>query len=325
MDMYRSGVAVDVHTKLEAWAEQRSEYCRSAGAAYDDKARRYRANEKNNNKSDNIAEAMRFEFEPHGSMENQYLEARAEANSFETELKTSMTRKDFPQLLQARAAQEPKEAVCDAMFFVPIREALNSSNGFVSCTNEQEAMIANLKASNATTAPQQVTPPIAEAHNPLRVKLSSTTKAVGNSAASMGTPESSASKHTLNSQLAFPVAVASNQTKCSRWTSLANPTHTSSSTSMLPEESPEELCKADRPPLLLPDLIVEYKKPAHTEMKAVNQCRSYLASSVTYLASVGITEHRVFGLVTDGCKGGVMMAWLSTDGVRIICSLWYSK
>ncbi|KAF7985645.1 hypothetical protein HWV62_2163 [Athelia sp. TMB] len=65
--------------------------------------------------------------------------------------------------------------------------------------------------------------------------------------------------------------------------------------------------------LLLPVLVSAYKKQDHTQMKTVNQCRSYLISAVSFLASIGITEHRVFGLVTEGARGGVLMAWCSID------------
>ncbi|KAF7972508.1 hypothetical protein HWV62_17784 [Athelia sp. TMB] len=65
--------------------------------------------------------------------------------------------------------------------------------------------------------------------------------------------------------------------------------------------------------LLLPVLVSAYKKQDHTQMKSVNQCRSYLISAVSFLASIGITEHRVFGLVTEGARGGVLMAWCSID------------
>lgn len=92
-----------------------------------------------------------------------------EVMQFETELKTSMGQKHFPQLLQDCATQKPKEVICDTMFFVPIPEALNSSNGFISYTEEWDAMIT--RALNAATTLQQVTPLVAEAHNPPRFKL----------------------------------------------------------------------------------------------------------------------------------------------------------
>lgn len=65
--------------------------------------------------------------------------------------------------------------------------------------------------------------------------------------------------------------------------------------------------------LLLPSLICEYKKRTALEMKAFNQTWSYLVSAVTFLKDQGLTEHPVYGLATDGSKGGVLMAWFSTE------------
>lgn len=65
----------------------------------------------------------------------------------------------------------------------------------------------------------------------------------------------------------------------------------------------------DASALLLPYLICEYKKRDDSEMKAFNQARSYLVSAVTFLKDQGLTDHPVYGLATNGPKGGVLMAW----------------
>lgn len=68
----------------------------------------------------------------------------------------------------------------------------------------------------------------------------------------------------------------------------------------------------DADALLLPELIVEYKKRDETATKALNQSRMYLVSGVQFLAALGIKDHPVFGLVTSGPKGGIIMAWHSS-------------
>jgi hypothetical protein len=65
--------------------------------------------------------------------------------------------------------------------------------------------------------------------------------------------------------------------------------------------------------LLLPAFIVGYKKANETKAEALNRCRMCLVASVTFLASFGITGYPVFGLVTSGKMGGVIVAWYSKE------------
>lgn len=147
VNMYRNEAPADVHEKLKKWANDRTQYCRGAAFAYGGLQQR------------------------HTNIMVQYDDACAEAVQFEKELTTSVVGEDFPQLLQDRAARESTHAICDAMFFVPIPGALNSSNGFIYYTKEQDARIAT--ALNTAAASQQVTPPILEAPNPPNLKASS--------------------------------------------------------------------------------------------------------------------------------------------------------
>ncbi|THH12590.1 hypothetical protein EW146_g7549, partial [Bondarzewia mesenterica] len=68
--------------------------------------------------------------------------------------------------------------------------------------------------------------------------------------------------------------------------------------------------------LLLPTLVVEYKKQ-DSVTKPINQGRMYLVSAVTFLAAVGITNYPVFGLITDGADGVVTLAWYSEKQDKI--------
>ncbi|KAL4063391.1 hypothetical protein V8B97DRAFT_1992062 [Scleroderma yunnanense] len=73
--------------------------------------------------------------------------------------------------------------------------------------------------------------------------------------------------------------------------------------------------------LSLPILIAEYKKKDDSGIfKAMNQCRIYLVSAVRFLEALGITDQPVFGLVTKGAEGSILMAWLSgkTEKIYII-------
>ncbi|KAL4061822.1 hypothetical protein J3A83DRAFT_4115705, partial [Scleroderma citrinum] len=71
----------------------------------------------------------------------------------------------------------------------------------------------------------------------------------------------------------------------------------------------------------LPILIAEYKKKDGSGIfKAMNQCRIYLVSALRFLEALGITGQPVFGLVTKGAEGSILMAWLSgkTEKIYII-------
>lgn len=60
---------------------------------------------------------------------------------------------------------------------------------------------------------------------------------------------------------------------------------------------------------LFPQLLVKYKRYSGTFLKAFNQVRMYLTSTVAFYAAVGILDWPVFGLATDGTVGHVLMAW----------------
>ncbi|KAL4063323.1 hypothetical protein J3A83DRAFT_4106855, partial [Scleroderma citrinum] len=68
----------------------------------------------------------------------------------------------------------------------------------------------------------------------------------------------------------------------------------------------------------LPILIAEYKKKDDSGIfKAMNQCRIYLVSALRFLEALGITGQPVFGLVTKGAEGSILMAWLSGKTEKI--------
>ncbi|KAL4070294.1 hypothetical protein J3A83DRAFT_3170304 [Scleroderma citrinum] len=70
--------------------------------------------------------------------------------------------------------------------------------------------------------------------------------------------------------------------------------------------------------LSLPILVTEYKKKDNSGIfKAMNQCRIYLVSAVRFLEALNITDQPVFGLVTKGAEGSILMAWLSGETKKI--------
>jgi hypothetical protein len=86
-----------------------------------------------------------------------------------------------------------------------------------------------------------------------------------------------------------------------------------------PLQIPKDLSIFDSNNVLLAGFAVEYKKWNDDEAKALNQERMYLVALVTFLATVGIRGFPVFGLMTSGHTGGIMMAWMSD--IEKVCGL----
>ncbi|KAJ7784975.1 hypothetical protein DFH07DRAFT_872930 [Mycena maculata] len=63
--------------------------------------------------------------------------------------------------------------------------------------------------------------------------------------------------------------------------------------------------------LLLPHATAEYKKHGESESKALNQGRFYLISVVSFYAALGIVDRPFYGIITEGNRGAILMAWKS--------------
>ncbi|KAJ7161889.1 hypothetical protein C8R43DRAFT_1233455 [Mycena crocata] len=64
--------------------------------------------------------------------------------------------------------------------------------------------------------------------------------------------------------------------------------------------------------LILPHVVVEYKKRSDTEGKALNQGRMYLVSLVAFYTALGIDDRPFYCIVTSGKIGAILMAWKSS-------------
>ncbi|KAF9525860.1 hypothetical protein CPB83DRAFT_858755 [Crepidotus variabilis] len=64
--------------------------------------------------------------------------------------------------------------------------------------------------------------------------------------------------------------------------------------------------------LLIPFILNEYKRNSDAIHQAFNQVRMYCVSALEFLASIGITDHPVWGVVAAGNEGAIVMAWKST-------------
>jgi len=65
--------------------------------------------------------------------------------------------------------------------------------------------------------------------------------------------------------------------------------------------------------LCVPFFYVEYKKNGKTVLQAFHQCRIYCISGIKHLAALGTVGFPVYGLVTTGLQGTIMVAWSSHE------------
>jgi hypothetical protein len=64
-----------------------------------------------------------------------------------------------------------------------------------------------------------------------------------------------------------------------------------------------------------PFLFVENKRATKSLHQALHQCQMYCIFGVEFLAALGITDFPVFGVITAGTEGEIIMAWKSSKSV----------
>jgi hypothetical protein len=215
---------------------------------------------------------------------SQALAASNEANAFLNALK-SFKPDNFLHTVAHRAVREPHTGICDALLVTPV--SLGTRQG-----PEQEqakeylkrfGLVKFLEPTKQSPAPKEKVDAVPSGSHSLSPP-SLATSSPGPMSLSPGDKK----------LLQNPLQISSTK---------------SSATSVLP--TPEGLSLLDPNDLLLSAFVVEYKKQNDNVAKALNQERMYLVSLVTFLAALGIKGFAVFGLITSGQTGGIMMAWQS--------------
>lgn len=226
----------------------------------------------------------------------QALAALTQTTSFLDDLERLQPARFF-SLLKERVALEPRTGKCDAIFITSV--SLGNSPGEL---NAKEYLMESglIKQPNFT-------PPKSQSVENVQV-----TDAEVFSSSSHLSPTAASRQGQPN----LPMVLSSQQKKI-----LKNPLRfsctESNSASALPTPTPECSAPFDPNAVSLSGFVAEYKKWNDDETKALHQERTYLVSLVTYLAALGIKGFGVFGLITSGQVGGILMAWQSKiDDVR---------
>jgi len=224
----------------------------------------------------------------------QAVAALNQTTSFAGDLET-LQPASFFSLLKERVALEPRTGKCDAIFMTSV--SLGDSPG---------ELKEYLMESGLVKQPN-FTPPKSQSVENVQITdaevFSSSSHLSPTTASGQGHPD-------------LPTVLSSQQKKI-----LKNPLRfsctESNSASALPTPTPECCAPFDPNAVSLSGFVAEYKKWNDDETKALHQERTYLVSLVTYLAALGIKGFGVFGLITSGQVGGILMAWQSKiDDVR---------
>jgi len=83
-------------------------------------------------------------------------------------------------------------------------------------------------------------------------------------------------------------------------------------TTSLPTFSSPPVPETTFPKLYVPFIFAEYKRNTCSLEQAYHQIQMYCIFGVEFLASIGLTDFPVWGLVTAGTRGTIIMAWKSS-------------
>lgn len=87
-------------------------------------------------------------------------------------------------------------------------------------------------------------------------------------------------------------------------------------TTSLPSPTPFSVERDKFLRFYFPFLYVENKRASKSVRQALHQCQMYCIFGVEFLAAMGITDFPVFGVVTAGTEGEIIMAWKSSKSAE---------
>ena len=87
-------------------------------------------------------------------------------------------------------------------------------------------------------------------------------------------------------------------------------------TKSLPNPSPFSVEDDNLLRFYFPFIYVENKQATKSLRQALHQCQMYCIFGVEFLAALGITDFPVFGVITAGTEGEIIMAWKSSKSVE---------
>ena len=223
--------------------------------------------------------------------------AKAQASQFNIDIRRRLHAQNFPEGIAKHSRVEPVKGICDAILVIPCSGATTEMLQHIPGSTERNKfpetfmLIRGTRPDKAYTtvakgeASHQIEELVGRSHKPPSTQVPSS-------------HASKSKKRATSQQLLQNVF-------------LVHPDNTQAAGGSL-----EQIClpQPSKKDLLLPVLVSEYKKRDElTIAKAMNQMRTYLVSSLRFLAALGLTEEPVFGLIVNGTHGAVTMAWQKNE------------
>ncbi|GBE81446.1 hypothetical protein SCP_0311750 [Sparassis crispa] len=223
--------------------------------------------------------------------------ASSQALEFSLQIKSiSVKPSKMLDILRDHAASEPLRGICDAIVVSSIVDAFDHKNSSATQTFRkkqalvQHTLTTQLKDQDTSSDELAYQPPS---------QLSMRTPAVRVKRTASRSRAQAADNIDWQKHVADPFI-----NSCSPLV-LQDPTKSGDR----PRDLDPEVITKDQ--LLLPVLVVAYKRWNDGQVKSLNQGRFYCVASVTFLAVLGIEGHPVFALVTNGVVGAVLLSWQS--------------
>ncbi|KAG0703486.1 hypothetical protein DFH29DRAFT_441140 [Suillus ampliporus] len=236
---------------------------------------------------------------------NQAAAALTRANQFTSDITRRRHAPNFVERIAYHSRREPDNGTCNAVLVVPCSGAITAMLQHLPDSKEQEAFLATFILIRD-----------------LKPEKNDSSFGQGNTSYQIGGVVSHTQKPASNSQLQVPSShVSESKRKKNDRDMLENvffvhPDGTQT-TDRLSEQTP--FPEPGIKDLLLPVLLSEYKKRDGSAIsKAANQMRTYLVSAITFLSALGVTDEPVFGLVVNGTRGAVTMAWMKGEKIYIM-------
>ena len=228
--------------------------------------------------------------------------AGEQASQFDIGIRRRLHAQNFADVIAKHSRVEPDKGICDAILVIPCSGATEMLQHIPGSTERDKFLDAFMLIHG--TKPDKGYTTVAKGETSHQIE-----ELVGRShkPSSTRAPSSHASKSKkkpTSQQLLQNVF-------------LVHPDNTQATGGCIEQDRLPQPSKKD---LLLPVLVSEYKKKDElTIAQAMNQMRTYLVSSLRFLAALGLTEEPVFGLIVNGTRGAVTMAWQKNKVCTVPC------
>ncbi|KAG2358483.1 hypothetical protein BDR07DRAFT_1362015 [Suillus spraguei] len=232
--------------------------------------------------------------------------ARDQANQSSDDIKRRLLMGNFAEVIADHSSKDPVTGKCDAILVVPCSGVATTMTQRISSVEEKDTF---LKSFMLVQGPKPDKPDTSTGETPHQIE----------------TPYGHRQKTTSGRSLQVPSSSRISESKKPNRNQLHNPFLHHPDRNQV-TQTQEAILSMDAPcdepsqqNLLLPVLLAEYKKKDKSAIStSMNQMKTYLVSSVTFLSKLGIVDKPVFGLIVNGTLGAVTMAWMTNKQIYVM-------